>query len=859
MAKEIKNIPHLDWLNPLKAFALMAILLNHFVEEFGRGPWFTVPSERWPDFAARMANIFPSDHTFPISLIQFMGWLGDNAPGVFILASGFGLTWSFLHRDDAELQPLNFYKRRLLRIFPLYIVIHLIILALALFVPGKNYTLASPVTLLSIVGLRFTDGLFFYINPSWWFIWLIIQLYLLFPFLMLLLNRTGIRKFLVITLAFTFICRFSGLIGLNYFHNLSYWMMGIFFGTRLAEFTIGMVLAAYFFKAFKNNDNLPPIKKIFLYSIIFYIIGLGASFTWYGTIVSNILITLGMSGLFYTFWAGFIKRIDLLAGIVTWIGIESYSIYLLHQAPLKWTTEFFGGNNVEHFTVALIVIILSFPAGWLISKFVSKFQTEIEKFELEIPKRAFTWITCSGVLLALLLIEPIVSDLLKQRVFALILGVCLIWLVLMEFFSPDKETWIEQLIRWIAIFASFSQLFIFPPLYGHLALYSGVVFGIFALISNRKVQSRIFVWTLAFTGTILVFIGTEIILNKHFPIDAGRWGELPALQIHPTRTYSLKPNQITHLKYNNYDYVLRTNSYGLPGPEIDTKRPTPDTLRVLVLGNAFSMPEAFEYKESYPALLEKHLGTYIAPQTVQVINAGVTGYSFVEEYNQLKELGPQFKPDVVILQLFKTEFYWGFQTPEDRLQGAGLIRRHNSIRKNLFGQTQVKAHVKKIGRFIKEKVTGIPGRWRYGKLLLHFYLTGKNVYITEERMDKIRSYLSKIKNNCRNIGAELLIIFVPGAVVVSQPSDISHFPRDLNLSNNDSYDLNRPLRSLRTLAGDQDIPFLDLTPYLKKNPTQPVYFRESWHWNKEGHKVAAKVIAKDLLDRGLLSKKMAAN
>ena len=45
------RISRLDWLDPLKAMALLAIILNHIVEEFGSKPWFTNPFNGWPDFA----------------------------------------------------------------------------------------------------------------------------------------------------------------------------------------------------------------------------------------------------------------------------------------------------------------------------------------------------------------------------------------------------------------------------------------------------------------------------------------------------------------------------------------------------------------------------------------------------------------------------------------------------------------------------------------------------------------------------------------------------------------------------------------------------------------------------------------
>lgn len=51
--------PPLDWLDPLKAFALLGILLNHLVEELGPGPWFTNPSSSWPPLAERLQTFFP--------------------------------------------------------------------------------------------------------------------------------------------------------------------------------------------------------------------------------------------------------------------------------------------------------------------------------------------------------------------------------------------------------------------------------------------------------------------------------------------------------------------------------------------------------------------------------------------------------------------------------------------------------------------------------------------------------------------------------------------------------------------------------------------------------------------------------
>ena len=145
LAKNLK-VPEIDWLNPLRALALLGILLNHLVEEFASGPWFTHPANDWPDLATRLKNLYPHDLSSPfLSLVQFGGWLGDNCPGVFILVSGVGLTWAALHRSD-RVPFSDFIKRRLLRIFPLYITLHFIFLLGALFIPGSTLTMASPHT-----------------------------------------------------------------------------------------------------------------------------------------------------------------------------------------------------------------------------------------------------------------------------------------------------------------------------------------------------------------------------------------------------------------------------------------------------------------------------------------------------------------------------------------------------------------------------------------------------------------------------------------------------------------------------------------------------------------------------------------
>lgn len=836
-------VPYLPWLDGLKAFALMAIMMNHLVEEFGSGPWFTNPSNNWPDFATRIRNIFPHDYTSPIiSIFQFFGWLGDSGPGVFILVSGIGLTWAALHRPPEEMKIFEFYRRRLISIFPLYIAMHFIILAGSLSIPNNKLSLANPKTLLSMLGLRFTDSLFFYISPSWWFVWLIIQLYLIFPFLYQLLKNVKIRWFIVITFGFTFISRLYGII---FSKSLYYWMTGIFFGTRLAEFSIGMVIALLLFQSNKKENEILITNRIVIFSFLIYVLGLICSFTLPGSIVSNLLVTLGMAGLFYTLWQKFIIKVQILKKFMVWVGIESYAIYLLHQPILKWTAVIH--NNKWHLIAAILTLLLSFPTGYFINKIVKGLLSIRQRFYGKELDGKFALISILIGAAALIFIDPHSWSPWKREIFLLSMGVFLFYSFFLEYYASNKERWSRRFLRWMLLFAVFLQLFGFPLRLGILTMFGALILATFALFVYKFCRMRFLAWLIA-VGIITV-IGTsfEAALRYYAPLEIGKWGELPALEIHPTRIYALKPNQVTRLKYNNYDYIVSTNSFGLASPEIKPERPTLDTFRVLIIGDAFSMPEGVNYECSYPALLEEKLKKTLKPRVVQVINGGVTGYGPVEQYSQLKELMPLFTPDVVVYQFFINEFSDVAITPDEKLKNIGLKESKESKYLNIIKHSQVLGRLNLLKTSFKEKITGIPAKWRYSKSLLNYYRINEDKIYTEENINKVYYYLEEMKKICEKFRSKFIIFFVPGAVAVSKPSDIDYFPWDQNLLNKELYDLERPLRILREISDQLKIPMIDLTQDLKKHPNQPVYFQKSWHWNKEGHRIVADIIHKNLI------------
>ncbi len=277
---------------------------------------------------------------------------GPQAVGVFLALSGFSLTLGLL--KSAQGWPA-WYGRRFLRLFPLYWAAHLIYLIS----PCINRT--EPIDfrfLLSLLGDRVwpADTMFFYLNPSWWFFGLLLELYLVFPVLYRLLQRLGPAVFLCICAAITIGSRYLifGVLEAN-----GNFLMGAFFGCRLWEFAAGMVLGALFSRQPVKVEKLLFSWPMLAAGLLIYMLG-GASYRPGFTLAFTdgligtglFIIVAQVSRLF--------ERRAIIGPLLPAAGVYSFGIYLLHQPYAVYFGERLRGQPMIIFifaTVGLIMII----------------------------------------------------------------------------------------------------------------------------------------------------------------------------------------------------------------------------------------------------------------------------------------------------------------------------------------------------------------------------------------------------------------------------------------------------------------------------------------------------------------------
>ncbi len=188
-----------EWLDSVKGMAVLWIALYHCLLSYGskKIPWpITVGSFGAYLIGAQGAAAAKLGHA-AAGIIAAIIQRGPQAVGVFILFSGFGLTYSLVKRGKSREVWTAWYRRRLTRLFPVYWVAHIIFLVSPFTVLQNHIDYRF---FLSFAGDRIypIDKMFFYLVPAWWFIGLLIELYIFYPLLFKLMERMGWVKYLVL-------------------------------------------------------------------------------------------------------------------------------------------------------------------------------------------------------------------------------------------------------------------------------------------------------------------------------------------------------------------------------------------------------------------------------------------------------------------------------------------------------------------------------------------------------------------------------------------------------------------------------------------------------------------------------------
>ena len=106
---------------------------------------------------------------------------------------------------------------------------------------------------------------------------------------------------------------------------------------------------------------------------------------------------------------------------------------------------------------------------------------------------------------------------------------------------------------------------------------------------------------------------------------------------------------------DEFEAPVTINSKGLRNPETPYEKPA-NTYRILALGDSWTFGFRMHEPDAYPRQLERILREHASARgdarQIEVINAGVIGYSTDQEAAYLRVEGWKYQPDLVLLNYY---------------------------------------------------------------------------------------------------------------------------------------------------------------------------------------------------------------
>ncbi len=348
---------HLNRIDILRAIAILLVFLHH-------AQLCLYPEYRYRTYDATgiLELNSAADGLFLLSPVAF-GWLGVH---LFLLISGFLIHLGNLQStaQGKSFSASTFFSKRFWRIYPPYL---LVLFFFCFAVHGGRY-LTQPDKIWDLVSHMFMvhnlgDTTFGSINPSFWSLALEVQLYLIYPLLLLFRRRWGMARTFQMTLAlgavllsikFAVAPLLNGLVYSTSVLALWYvWCAGAFLAERYHAgkriFSSTRVAAGWMVGLF-----LATTLSVLLQATTFLVVPL-AVFAW----------------LAFFEWFLYVPLSDRAVASIPFralstVGLCSYSIYLIHQPYLRALLNFFGNYGYAP-AATIIKVTVVFTLMFLLS------------------------------------------------------------------------------------------------------------------------------------------------------------------------------------------------------------------------------------------------------------------------------------------------------------------------------------------------------------------------------------------------------------------------------------------------------------------------------------------------------------
>jgi lysophospholipase L1-like esterase len=314
------------------------------------------------------------------------------------------------------------------------------------------------------------------------------------------------------------------------------------------------------------------------------------------------------------------------------------------------------------------------------------------------------------------------------------------------------------------------------------------------------------------------------------------------------RHHKLAPNTISKIDSEENRYVQRVNNIGTRGRDVELNS-AHTNLRILMLGDSFTMGKGVADDKTFSALLENSLRKQ--NKNVEVLNAGVDSYAPILSYLQLTGDLKGLHPDLVVLNLdmsdllqesaYRKNATYNEQGEILRIEGRLrlTLRIMRWINKNLYISRFIIFNLNKTSKKDAISIENVTAQ--ANKELLKHTLAEDTEDRTEQ-WNNIFDSILKIKKYCAGHNCEFLLTIYPWGHQVSDAEWVEgrsvFLPEKFHISD-------RSLDRVIDFSRNNKVQLLNLFPAFRSyKGNSKLYYSRDMHLTETGHKLVAQELEK---------------
>lgn len=362
--------------------------------------------------------------------------------------------------------------------------------------------------------------------------------------------------------------------------------------------------------------------------------------------------------------------------------------------------------------------------------------------------------------------------------------------------------------------------------------------------SRAWCKGLLFNSTLVLTSVLIALSLGEGIVRIIQPQELGNWTYTrDGLTLHlPNMT------QFSH----RFQHIIETNSAGMRDRDHSLKK-TAGVYRILVLGDSYMEANQVKLEEAFSSVLEKQLKNVVG-ESIEVINASVSGWGTDDELTYLAREGTKYNPDLILIGMTL------HNDVQDNLEGEfhtfsnGVL--HENPKQNVplgeFALLQVKEFLASHSHLYQIVLRAKRFSWIHeasNRLSSHVADLIKKDQTKEitQAWDITRQLLRKIKSESESHKARLAVFLIPLWIQVSEER-LGEFLVEHHLSTEEIV-LDQPQLRMSVIGQEEQIEIIDLLHdfrRVEKEHPRSLYLVDDGHWTEAGHRLAAGIVRERL-------------